>query len=116
MTEPTFQTAVDICRKVFEFDADPQTPEELERTLERYAGLSIHSCSHRCQRPACVARRERDELQVKLDAAAAMLERYKFVGYTDEALQQLIDNPGANNGDIYLRERDRRQIMKTIRE
>jgi hypothetical protein len=60
-TDPTWQAAVDVCRKVFEFDAMPQTPEELERALERYAGVSIHSCSHLCQRPTCVIRRERDE-------------------------------------------------------
>lgn len=49
---------------------------------------AIHSCSHKCNRPICIARRERDEMKAWIMKAAPLLSAAACI-VIDESIERL---------------------------
>lgn len=65
------------------FEQAAKALQEQAAEIDRLTLNGIHTCSDRCMRPACVARRERDEVRAALAKAVELLRDEKH-GLTDE--------------------------------
>jgi len=94
-----------LVAEVFDLDRTPTTTEEIRAVLERNAGSGIHTCHKHCNRPACVLRRERDQLA-----------RWKQEQLTVESWWQEIDKAVREHPDTILGDTIAHTALRFIRE